>query len=183
MQPPSMVENGSFNAFNRPPRLNSPLRDSLLLPAIKRACQSSFPKPQHSISALLLAHACTASIIVFCTPRALLPLLTAHTQQSCCHSRSLACSSSASVHSAKTRPIAPCRSSALRCWCSFLCFPAAPSAVADLDAVLPLSCSTLLREADCVVEDPNSCEDDPQDTFEQEGDAGDFDGDFIDDEF
>nr|ACG26019.1 hypothetical protein [Zea mays] len=38
------------------------------------------------------------------------------------------------------------------------------------------------READCAVDDPNSFEDDPQDPLEQEGDAGDFDGDFIDDD-
>ncbi|XP_020397379.1 uncharacterized protein [Zea mays] len=61
----------------------------------------------------------------------------------------------------------------------------------EADAVLP---STFLRavlcssppfessKADCVVEDLNLFEDDPQDMLEQEGDAGDFDGDF-DDEF
>ncbi|XP_020406711.1 uncharacterized protein [Zea mays] len=38
-------------------------------------------------------------------------------------------------------------------------------------------------EADCVVEEPNLFEDDPHDSFGKEGDAGDFDGDFNNDEF
>ncbi|NP_001389462.1 uncharacterized protein LOC100278012 isoform 1 [Zea mays] len=51
-----------------------------------------------------------------------------------------------------------------------------------LRAVLCSSPSFESSEANCVVEDSNLIEDNPQDMLEQEGDAGDFDGDF-DDEF
>ncbi|XP_020398620.1 uncharacterized protein [Zea mays] len=155
MQPPLMAGNGSFNAFNQPPQLNSPLCDSLLFPAIKRARQPSFPKPQRSISALLLAHACTASVNAV--------LYTAAARR-CRVSSPTRCRDA--TRSCRRLDVAVIRPGFLYCTPRTSPLDHLPSCLPQFCCCRILRCVYLL-EADCVIEDPNSFEEDPHDHFEQ----------------